>query len=131
MDEPIRILVVDDDPLTLDALSDLLSRAGSVRASALPSDALAYLEQHPVDVVVSDQVMPEMTGDRFLSLVRQRWPDTERILVTGFCDLASVVRAVNQGGICHSFCKPWDNAEVLQAVTEAGGRARRRRVSAP
>ncbi|MEW6279543.1 MAG: response regulator [Candidatus Eremiobacterota bacterium] len=128
MQPPLCILVVDDDPLTLEALSDLLSDSGQVLSASLPSEALALLAQHSVDVVVSDQVMPEMTGDQFLRIVMERWPFPERILITGFCDMTSVVRAVNNGGICQYFNKPWDNDELIRAVEAAGRRGRERRV---
>ena len=107
------ILCVDDAPNILNALNRLLRRPGHTVVTAESGAAgLELLEQHPVDMVISDMRMPQMSGDEFLRLVAERSPDTVRILLTGFSDLQSTIKAVNDGKIYRYLSKPWDDEEL-------------------
>ena len=70
-------------------------------------------------VVISDQRMPEMTGVEFLRQVKDFAPQTVRILLTGYSDLASIVGSINEGEVFRFISKPWDNAEIQKTIGEA------------
>ena len=115
--QPPRILLVDDEPNILTSLRRLLRTEGhAIRTAEGGAQALELLEQEPADVVISDMRMPVMDGAAFLKQVRARWPDTIRILLTGFADMSSIVSAVNEGGIHAYLTKPWDDALLIQTV---------------
>ena len=88
------VLCVDDEPSILSALKRVLrSEDCKVLQAGSGTEALALLEQHPVDVVVSDMRMPGMDGAELLAQVRARWPTTSRILLTGYADMKATVGA--------------------------------------
>ena len=114
------LLCVDDEPNILSALRRLF-RARGYRVLTAESGAqgLALLEQEAVDLVISDMRMPEMDGARFLAQVRQRWPDTLRLLLTGYSDIQSIQDAINCGEIYRYITKPWDDNDMLLLVRHA------------
>lgn len=122
-----RVLLVDDDELVLTVLQDQLARRCATTAVQDPREALTLLSTESFDVIVSDQVMPHLSGDQLLARVYQNWPDTERVLITGYADMNSIVRAVNEGHIAHYIAKPWSASELVEAVMAAAERSRRRR----
>lgn len=122
-----KVLLVDDDELVLMVLQDQLARRYDCTALQDPREALALLATESFDVIVSDQVMPHLSGDQLLTRAYQNWPDTERILITGYADVSSMLRAVNDAHIAHYLAKPWSVAELLQVVGSAAQRARKRR----
>ncbi len=114
------ILCVDDEPNILSALKRLFRGAGLAVHTAVGGHAgLALLETTPVDVVISDMRMPEMDGTQFLEQVRQRWPDTVRLLLTGYSEINSIVGAINRGEIYRYISKPWDDNDVVLIVRQA------------
>ena len=117
---PATLLFVDDEPGILSSLRRLF-RPHGYRILVAESGALglAELEKTPVDLVISDMRMPEMDGATFLKAVRQRWPDTVRILLTGYADVTSTVAAINDGEIYRYVSKPWDDNEIVNTVREA------------
>jgi response regulator RpfG family c-di-GMP phosphodiesterase len=122
---PPRLLLVDDEPNILASLRRLLRVEGyEIRTAESALQGLGLLEQEPADVIISDMRMPEMGGAEFLKQVRDRWPDSGRILLTGFADISSTVSAVNEGGIHAYLSKPWDDTQLLQAVRSAAERKR-------
>ena len=113
------ILLVDDEPDILVALQDLLEDRYDILAFTSPAEALARLADEPdLAVIVSDQRMPEMTGDAFLTEAR-RVSQAEAILLTGYADLNAVTAALNSGGIVGYAPKPWeaDSLRAMIAVT--------------
>lgn len=124
---PQRLLLVDDEPNILTSLRRLLRAEGyAIRTAEGGMHALELLEQEPADVIISDMRMPTMNGAEFLKKARERWPDSFRIMLTGFADMDSTVAAVNEGGINVYLSKPWDDVQLLQAVR--GGFERKRLV---
>ncbi len=107
------ILIVDDEDNVRNALKrslrkepyDLLTAAG-------PEEGLQLLKSHKVDVVLSDHLMPKMTGLQFLTLVRDRHPDVARLMLTGHADLETAIRGINEGQIYRFLQKPWDDVEL-------------------
>jgi response regulator RpfG family c-di-GMP phosphodiesterase len=113
--------VVDDEEMVAAALRTFLELTTTYRVLAFtsPQAALGALRTEPVDVVISDFMMPEMDGIRFLEQVRSRSPHTSRILLTGYADVENAVRAINDAGVYHYLQKPWDN-EHLKLVVRNG-----------
>jgi diguanylate cyclase (GGDEF)-like protein/PAS domain S-box-containing protein len=114
-----RVLVVDDEPEVLVALEDVLSDDHEVLKASSPERALSVLErERDVAVVLSDQRMPGMTGDELLSRLRES-SDATRVMVTGYAELAAVIRAVNNGNIFAYVTKPWDTNELRMTVNKS------------
>lgn len=114
-----RILCVDDEPNIVSALRRLFRGSGySVVTATSGAEALALLEQEPVDLVFSDMRMPVMDGVQFLEQVRMRWPVTTRVLLTGYADIKSTVAAINSGEVYRYISKPWDDAEILSTARQ-------------
>lgn len=117
---PIRILCVDDEPSILSALKRVFRAQGYMIITATSGqEGLALLEREPIDMVISDMRMPEMNGVEFLEQVFKRWPDSKRILLTGYADTAATIAAVNQGKIWSYVAKPWSDGELLLVVQQA------------
>ena len=122
---PERIAFVDDEELVLGTLSRIFEREPyEVLTFDTPSKAIKEMEKHPFCVVVSDQMMPEMDGTAFLGEVRERWPDTVRILMTGYAETDTVIKAINQGAVFRFVTKPWEILELKQTVKDAIGQYR-------
>jgi response regulator RpfG family c-di-GMP phosphodiesterase len=114
------ILCVDDEPNILAALKRLFRPTGYRILTADSGQAgLLLLQGEPVDLVISDMRMPEMDGARFLELVRARWPDTVRLLLTGHADVGAIIEAINRGEIYRYITKPWDDNDILLLVRHA------------
>ncbi len=119
-EKPARLLFVDDEPSILSSLKRLFHRSGYELFTATSGrEGLELLEHQAVDLVISDMRMPEMDGAQFLEKVFSRWPDTKRILLTGYADVSSTIAAINQGKIWRYVSKPWDDNEILLTVQQA------------
>lgn len=114
-----RILIVDDEEAVRQALTRLLRRQYDIEVAENGVKALEILEQQTFDLVISDMRMPEMNGAELLSQCFKRWPTMIRILLTGFSDLESAIKAVNEGNIYRYIAKPWDNDQLRQTIAEA------------
>jgi putative nucleotidyltransferase with HDIG domain len=126
MDGP-ALLAVDDDPGVLTALSRLLRPDGvRVLTATGGQEALAVMEADAASVgaVVSDYAMPGMNGAEFLAVVRSRWPDVTRLMLTGNADLPAAARAVNEGQLSRLYTKPWQPDEFRVAIAQALGEYR-------
>lgn len=120
--DPGRVLVVDDEPSILSSLRRLLRQHGlEVFVAGSGREALELLARERVDVVISDMRMPEMDGAQLLEQVFARWPETKRILLTGFADVASTIAAVNRGKIWRYIAKPWEDEDLVLTVQQALG----------
>jgi two-component system NtrC family sensor kinase len=113
------ILCVDDEPFVLSALKRVMRREGyTVLTAASAPDGLALMEGEEVELVLSDQRMPEMTGIEFLQQVKARFPDTVRVILSGYVDVGVMVDAINQGEIYRFLTKPWNDDELRAAVRQ-------------
>lgn len=122
---PPRILCVDDESSIVAALRRLFRPHGfTVFTATSGKEGLALLEQEPVDLIISDMRMPEMDGAAFLEQAKLRWPDTQRILLTGFADLDSTIAAINRAGVFRYLAKPWNENDLLHTVHAALERGR-------
>ena len=117
---PATLLLVDDEPSILSALRRLLRPTGhTVLTATSGAEGLALLAAQEVALVVSDMRMPGMDGAQFLEQVRAQKPDTVRLLLTGYADMASTVDAINRGEIYRYISKPWDDQELLLVIRQA------------
>jgi response regulator RpfG family c-di-GMP phosphodiesterase len=116
-----RLLCVDDEPMVLEALRDVLRRSFDVRVESNPVAALALLRREPrgYAVVLSDMRMPEMPGSVFLREARRCAPTAVRMLLTGYADSAAAAQAVNDGQIFRFLTKPCEPAELKRACAGA------------
>lgn len=118
-----RVLFVDDEPRILTSLRMLCRRRYDVRIAEGGEAALAVLREHPVDVLVSDQRMPGMTGFELLREARSIQPGAMRLLLTGYADLNAIIGSINEGEIFRFISKPWVNDELLAIIDEAAAAA--------
>ncbi|NEP15670.1 MAG: response regulator [Leptolyngbya sp. SIO4C1] len=115
-----KMLVVDDEPDNIDLLYRTFRRDYQVFRAASGSEALDILAaEGEVAVIISDQRMPEMKGTEFLSKTVPEFPDTVRIILTGFTDIEDLVEAINAGQVYRYITKPWDPEELKTVVTRA------------
>jgi len=114
------LLCVDDEPNILSALRRTFHPDHyRILTAASGAEGLHLLNSETVDLIISDMRMPEMNGAQFLTRVREAWPDTVRILLTGYADIGSTIEAINQGEIYRYIPKPWDDQEVRLVVRHA------------
>lgn len=114
------LLIVDDQASILAAIEHTLRGQGYRILTARSARAgLELLASNSVHVILSDQLMPEMSGTEFLGRVRQLHPHTVRIVISGYTELESVLQAVNQGSLYKFLTKPWDDAQLRENIREA------------
>ena len=115
-----RILIVDDQQIILNMLREVFARADfEVLSAQSAQEALECLDKEKVDVIVSDEVMPGMTGTEFLSIARKEYPETIRIILTGQASTQAAIKAINEGEIYRFFTKPFKPNELTAAISEA------------
>jgi len=120
MEQAATLLFVDDEPNILSALRRMLRRSQyECLFVSSGAEALKILEKQPVDVVISDMVMPEMTGEQLLSKVSEAYPETMRIVLSGYSDEERIMAAINEGRIWGFVNKPWNDAELKQMIDHA------------
>jgi two-component system response regulator HupR/HoxA len=116
---PYGILIVDDEPAILESLELTLGGDYRVFTAARGEDALAILEREEIALVISDQVLPGMSGVEFLEKAIERNPSAIRMLLTGYADIGSLSRGINEGRIYRYIQKPWEPDEVRLNVKRA------------
>ncbi|MDA0335205.1 MAG: response regulator [bacterium] len=115
------VVVVDDEEMVLTSINSFLALETDydVVTFTNPEHALAHLEQHEANLVISDYFMPQMDGITFLGKVRDLRPETTRIILTGYSDKENAIKAINEVGLFQYIEKPWDN-EHLRLVLRNG-----------
>jgi FixJ family two-component response regulator len=114
------LLLVDDEENVTSALVRLLRRDGyRILKAASGEEGLAMLAENQIGVIISDQRMPGMSGVEFLSEVKTRYPETVRIVLSGYTELNSVTEAINRGAIYKFLTKPWEDDLLRAHVLEA------------
>jgi len=126
------VLFVDDEPFVLSALLRVFARIPSVRPLIVPSGnaALDVLKRFPVDVIVTDQNMPGITGNGLLATCSRMYPTMARVLLTGHADRQTVSVAATDGAADFVFAKPWDDEVLTSGILSALAKAGKRRRSA-
>jgi signal transduction histidine kinase len=113
------ILIVDDERENVESLSDFLTDSYRVFGTTSANEAIRIAQENEVDVVMTDQRMPEMTGVELLARIREVSPDTVRLLTTAYADIGTVIDAINKGSIYRYIVKPWDPDELLTIIRSA------------
>ncbi|HEY6896232.1 MAG TPA: EAL domain-containing protein [Rhodocyclaceae bacterium] len=114
------LLLVDDEENILAAMKRLLRREGySILTANSGAEGLEVLARNEVDVILSDQRMPGMTGVEFLRRAKDLYPNTVRVVLSGYTELQSVTSAINEGAIYKFLTKPWDDDQLRANIAEA------------
>ena len=114
------LLVVDDEMDVGDSVHDLLRCEFTVLKARSAEEGLKMMCENEVHIIMTDQRMPKVTGVELLSRIRLGHPQAVRMLFTGYADLDSIIAAINQGHIFKFLKKPWQPADLEEAVREAG-----------
>lgn len=117
--EKISVLYVDDEEHNLMSFKATFRIKYKVFTAISGEDAIKIMDEKPVDIIITDQRMPNMTGVEFLESILDRYPDPMRILLTGYADLNAVIDAVNKGKIFHYLTKPWNEEELDMTIQRA------------
>jgi len=114
---PQTLLLVDDDVNVLSSLHRLFRRDGyRILTAVSPGEAFELLALYPVQVIVCDQRMPILSGTEFLSKVKEMYPDTIRIILSGYTGLEAVLDSINRGAIYRFYTKPWDDTQLRDNI---------------
>ncbi len=119
IEKKYSLLFVDDEKRILTALRSIFRRDYNVYIANSGQEALDILAQNDINVIVSDQRMPEMLGNELLAEVHKRYPNTMRLLLTGFMDTEAIIKTINESEIFRFINKPWRNDEIHEIVAEA------------
>lgn len=113
-------LIVDDEQNVVSSIKRICRKEDFEVLTALSGpEALALLDEHDVQVLVSDQRMPEMTGDALFQVVEKKHPHITRVLLTGYTALEGITKAVNNGSVFKIIYKPWHNDDLLETIRTA------------
>ena len=113
------VLVIDDEVRSQESLRRTLEEDFTVFTASGAKEGFSIMEREPVQVVLCDQRMPETTGVEFLQAVRERWPDTVRIIISGYTEMQDIIAGINEAGIYKYIPKPWHPESLLLTVRTA------------
>ena len=116
---PLSLLVVDDEQRALEALRRTLEDHFTVFTAASAEAGLSLMESEHIQIVLSDQRMPGTSGVEFLRHVRDRWPDTMRLILSGHTEAEDIIAGINQAGIWQYLLKPWHPDQLLLTLQNA------------
>lgn len=117
--EKFRLLFVDDEADILDSLTRTFRRDYEIVTANSGADGIELLRTKEFDLIISDQRMPDVTGDEVLKFAMQTQPQAIRILLTGYSDMESLVRCVNEAGLYKYITKPWEPENLRLTVVRA------------
>ena len=113
------VLVIDDEVRSQEALRRTLEEDFEVFTASSAAEARILMEGQSVQVVLTDQRMPEVSGVEFLKEVRRTWPDTVRIIISGYTDSEDIIAGINEAGIYQYLLKPWHPEQLLLTLKRA------------
>lgn len=113
------VLLLDDEIRSIESMARILSEEFEVRTASSATQAFEVLKAEPVQIILADQRMPEMTGVEFLTLVRAAYPDIVRMIISGYTDAEDIIAGVNTAGIYQYISKPWHPDNLLLTVRNA------------
>ena len=108
------ILLVDDEEMVVTSIKSFLTLETDYDVVTFTSakEALQYVREHKVDLVISDYLMPDMDGIEFLAKVKEAQPEATRVLLTGYADKENAIKAINDVGLYQYIEKPWENDDL-------------------
>ena len=120
------VLIADDEEMVITSIKAFLQLETDfdIHAFTDPEEAARFAENTPVDVALSDYLMPRMNGIQLLTRIKEAQPEASRVLLTGHADKQSAIQAINQVALFQYLEKPWDNAQLLLVVQSGAERAR-------
>ncbi len=120
------VLIADDEEMVITSIKAFLQLDGDfdVHGFTDPEEAAKFAASNPVDVAVSDYLMPKMNGIQLLSKIKDSQPEASRVLLTGHADKQSAIEAINQVALFQYVEKPWENAQLLLVIQSGVERAR-------
>lgn len=118
-EEKIKILYVDDEENNLQAFKASFRRDYKVFIAISAQEARDFLKTQEVDIIITDQRMPEETGVDFLASIIPLYPDPIRILLTGYTNIQAVIDAINKGQVYHYLTKPWEEDYLRTVIKNA------------
>jgi len=115
------VAVIDDEEMVVVSISAYLQLETDYRIYGFtdPEEAVKHLETNPVDVVVTDIMMPKLNGVELLARAKRFQPEAARILLTGHADKQNAIQAINEVGVYQYLEKPWENAQLLLVINSA------------
>lgn len=119
MEDKISVLYVDDEENNLISFKATFRLKYKIHTALSGTQAIQIVKEKPIDIIVTDQRMPQMTGVEFLEEIIRINPEPMRILLTGYADMSAVVDAVNKGKIFHYLSKPWSEEELDNTIQRA------------
>lgn len=117
--EPYSLLIVDDELEITKAIKRQFRKKYRVFSATNAKEAISIMERDHIQVILSDQRMPEMTGVDFFSAIKEKYPDALKLLLTGYSDIEAVIGAINEGQVFRYITKPWNPDELESIVKEA------------
>jgi len=117
--DKFHILYVDDEEHNLNSFHAAFRKHFHIHTAASAREGLKILRENPIQMIVTDQRMPEMTGVQFLEAVIPEYPDPVRMILTGFSDIEAIIKAINTGRVYRYITKPWDEKELKMTLDGA------------
>ena len=117
--DKIKILYIDDEVNNLSAFKANFRRTYDVYTAESAAEGRKILESTDIEIILTDQRMPEMTGVEFLESIVKEFPNPIRILLTGYTDMQALIDAVNKGQIYRYLNKPWNEEELKMFINQA------------
>lgn len=118
-EEKFTILYVDDEPQNLISFKATFRREYKIFTATSGDEGIKIMRSQDINLIISDQRMPEMTGVQFLEKVLPEYPDAIRIILTGFSDVEAIIDAINNGRVFRYITKPWNETELRMTIENA------------
>lgn len=115
----INVLYIDDEPNNITSFKAAFRRVFTIYTAESAEEGRKVLEKEKIDVILSDQRMPKMTGIEFFKSIIDVYPDPIRILITGYTDINAVIDAINVGQVYKYLSKPWNESDVKNNIEKA------------
>jgi signal transduction histidine kinase len=119
MDAEKNLLIIDDEVEVLSTLKRIFHKDYKVHIIQSPKEAFGIMETFNIGVIICDQQMPEIKGTDFFTIVKEQYPDTIRILISGYSKLSDAITSINEGNIFRYITKPWNLFDLKNSVNEA------------
>ena len=113
------ILYIDDEPKNLVSFKSVFRRHYDIYLATSASEGSLIMEQNPIQLVITDQRMPKVTGVEFLEQIAGQYPDVMRIILTGYSDIEAIVAAINKGRVHQYITKPWKSEDLKISIDSA------------
>ena len=119
LNQKYSVLYIDDEEHNLISFKSTFRREYDIHVASSARTGLEIMEQNEINLVITDQRMPEMTGVEFLEKIKYQYPDCVRMIMTGFSDMDAIIQAINKGNIYRYITKPWNRAELKITIDSA------------